>query len=38
MSLELADFYNGAMPKETEAMCLQGKKFAEEKRWQGKYV
>lgn len=38
MSLELRDFYNGAMPKEIEATCLQGKKCAEEKRCQGKYV
>lgn len=31
MSLELPDFYNGAMPKEMEAMRLQRKKGAEEK-------
>lgn len=32
MSLELPDFYNGAMPEEIEAMCLQGKKCAKEER------
>lgn len=38
MSLELPVFYNGVMPKKIQAMCLQGKELAKEKRQQEKCV
>jgi len=36
MSLELPIFYNGVMPKQIQAMCLQGKELEKEKK--EKYV